>query len=360
MKNLLSQRLRWSAIIIALIWLAGCAGMDQYLPTDAPLLTAEQEIKVGRAVEDRLLQLLGGPRHDKALFKELDSLVKQQIGDSGRFAISVAEKSAAELYVLPGGRVVMTRGLLSEIRDHGKLSTLLQAASTLDGTAFPDRSNRASNKAVADILSQKESVYDPESGSVRLARIFARRPCEGSCLTSLLQSGVSRSGEVPQSIRMLAELRPAYELLKEAQRLEKADNPAQAIAHYLNVATMAPDEPQILGTLGMAYLRAGELQTARINLQKAVDLHPDYYMTRMGLGYLYLQLGRVRKANDELAESVRLLPVTENLFLLAEAREKGGDADGGMSLYRLITETDPYSKLGRMAADRLSRSSREQ
>ena len=199
-------------------------------------------------------------------------------------------------------------------------------------------------------------MYDPESGSIRLARIFAQRPCEGSCLTSLLQSGVNRSGDVPESIRVLKGLQPAYELLKEAQRLEKADNPSQAITQYLNAASMAPEEPQILGSLGMAYLRTGELQTARLNLQKAVELQPDYYKTRMGLGYLYLQQGKVRKANDQLAESVRLLPVTENLFLLAEAREKGGDAEGGMSLYRLIVETDPHSKLGRTAASRLARS----
>jgi|GEM_PF-1431123 len=356
MKNRVSKKLMRSAIIIALTWLTGCAGMDQYLPADAPLLTTDQENKVGSAVEDRLLQLLGGPRHDQALLGELDSLVKPVVGDFGRFNVSVADKSAAALYALPGDRVVVTRGVLSKIRDQGELVALLQHAVAFTRTAYSDRANRASNKATAEILSLKESVYDPESGSIRLARIFAQKPCEGSCLTSLMQSGVSRSGEVPESIRMLKELQPAYELLKEAQRLEKADNSSQAITQYLNAATMAPDEPQILGALGMAYLRAGELQTARLNLQKAVKLQPDYYMTRMGLGYLFLQQGKVRKANDQLADSVRLLPVTENLFLLAEAREKGGDAEGGMSLYRLIVETDPHSKLGRTAASRLVRS----
>ncbi len=80
MKNLVPTKLMRSAIIIALTWLAGCAGMDQYLPADAPLLTADQEIKVGSTVEDRLLQLLGGPRHDQALLEELDSLIKPEGG----------------------------------------------------------------------------------------------------------------------------------------------------------------------------------------------------------------------------------------------------------------------------------------
>ncbi len=361
MRNLVSRKLLWPAImLIALACFTGCAGMDRYLPAEAPKLTAEQEIEVGAVAGDRLLQLLGGPHHDKALAEEIESLVKLDAEIAGRLTVSLADKSAAALYVLPGDRVVLTRGLLSEIRDLGGLKALLQHAAALTRTGSSVQANRASNQATMEILSTKESVYDSESGSIRLARIFAERPCEGNCIKSLLISGVNSSKDVPESIRLLKELQPAYASLAEAQRLERADNFSQAIIYYLKAATMAPDEPHILGSLGMAYLRAGELQTARLNLQKAVKLQPDYYKTRMGLGYLYLQQGQVRKANNQLAESVRLLPVTENLFLLAEAREKGGDAEGSMSLYRLIIEKDPQSKLGRTAASRLARSQRVQ
>jgi len=358
MRNLVSRQLLWPAImLITLTCFAGCASMERYLPAGALELTAEQEVKVGTAAGDRLLQLLGGPHHDKALAKEIESLVKLDAEIPGRLTVSLADKSAAALYVLPGGRLVMPRGLLSEVRDQSGLEALLQHAAALTRTTSSVRENRASNTATMEILSMQESVYDPGSGSIRLARIFAERPCEGSCLKSLLLSDEGSSKGVPESIRLLKELQPAYASLAEAQRLENADSSSQqAIIHYLKAAAMAPDEPQILSSLGMAYLRAGELQTARLNLQKAVKLQPDYYKTRMGLGYLYLQQGKVAKANVELAESVRLLPVTENLFLLAEAREKGGDVEGSMSLYRLIVEKDPQSKLGRTAASRLVRS----
>ena len=356
MRNLVSRKLLWPAIMsIALACFAGCTGMDRYLPAETPQLTAEQEIKVGTAAGDRLLQLLGGPHHDKALAEEIESLLTPDDVISGRLVVSVADKSSAALYILPGGRVVMTRGLLSEVRDLGGLKALLQQAAALTHTALSVQATRDSNQATMEILSIKESIYDPESGSIRLARIFAERPCEGDCVKSLLSSGVSNSEGIPEPIRLLKELQPAYALLAEAQRFEKADNSAQAIIYYLKAATMAPEEPHILGSLGMAYLRAGELQTARLNLQKAVKLQPDYYKTRMGLGYLSLQQGQIRKANEQLAESVRLLPVTENLFLLAEAREKGGDIEGSKSLYRLIVEKDAQSKLGRTAASRLDR-----
>ena len=74
MRNLVSRKLLWPAIMsIALACFAGCTGMDRYLPAETPQLTAEQEIKVGTAAGDRLLQLLGGPHHDKALAEEIES-----------------------------------------------------------------------------------------------------------------------------------------------------------------------------------------------------------------------------------------------------------------------------------------------
>jgi tetratricopeptide (TPR) repeat protein len=252
--------------------------------------------------------------------------------------------------------VIMTRGLLATLGDQGELDTLLRRVTSLAGKGSPLPENRAAHEATLAILSQKESVYDPESGSITLARMLARRPCERDCLTGTPIPGRSRPGELPASVGALGALQPSYALVEEARQLEKADKPAQAINLYLQAATMTPDEPHLLGSLGTAYLRAGDLQAARLHLQKAVKLQPDYYRTRMGLGYLYLQQGEVRKANRELAESVRLLPVTENLFLLAEAREKGDDVAGGLSLYQLVVEKDPHSKLGRTAADRLARS----
>jgi predicted TPR repeat methyltransferase len=74
----------------------------------------------------------------------------------------------------------------------------------------------------------------------------------------------------------------------------------------------------------------------------------------MGLGYLALEKGSLRQASRELAESVKLLPVIENLFLLAESREKSGDIKDALALYRIIVKADPGSKLGRSSARRLA------
>jgi Tfp pilus assembly protein PilF len=215
-------------------------------------------------------------------------------------------------------------------------------------------------EATEDVLSVSGSTYDPDSAAIRLARIFERQACVQDCLPTTQPVAVvddkTGSTGLPESVKQLSGLQPGYELAARARKAEKTDDQAKAIALYLQAATTAADEPRILGSLGLAYLRAGQLQPARLHLQKAVKLQPDYYRTQMGLGYLYLQQGKFSQANQALARSVRMLPVTENLFLLAETREKSGDVKGAKSLYRVIVESDRSSKLGRTAAKRLKQS----
>jgi Flp pilus assembly protein TadD len=211
---------------------------------------------------------------------------------------------------------------------------------------------------INNCLAGSGSIYDPDSACIRLAKIFERRACEDNCLTAAradnVVSGSSGDSSLPATVSRLATLQPGYELLATARSLEKSGQQAEALATYLQAASITPDEPRILGSLGLAYLRAGQLQPARLHLQKAVKLQPDYYRTRMGLGYLYLQQGKIGQAKNQLASSVSLLPVPENLFLLAEAKEQDGDLAAARALYQLVVESDRASKLGLTSASRLA------
>ncbi|MGK2908003.1 MAG: tetratricopeptide repeat protein [Desulfuromonadales bacterium] len=342
-------------LFLALIWLGGCSGLAQYAPAEAPKLTAVEKARIGAAVEEKLIQLLGGPYYDVTLIRDLSRFVPSD----QTLKVSVADRSASAIYPLPDGRVVLTRGLLSEVRSRAELESLLVYAVRLSNNVYEGHITHSMAEATEAFLSASSHRYDPESAEIRLARLFEQDPCEQSCLAPFrsvgVESGKADSAALPDSIVRLSKLQSGYELLAEGQKLEKLDDQAKAIATYLQAAATTPDEPRILGTLGLAYLRAGQMQPARLHLQKSVKIQPEYYRTRMGLGYLYLQLGQISQANDALASSARMLPVTENLFLLAEAREKSGDIDGAMLLYRLIVESDQNSKLGRTAAGRLAR-----
>lgn len=338
--------------------LAGCADLNQYVPAEPPPLTPSQQDKIGTAVEGKLIQMLGGTYYDQALTADLNHMAMALVADNRPFMITIADRSAAALYPLPGGRAIMTRGLLNEVQSHAELESLLIYAEQLAGRIYQKKTTRSMVETTERVLSETEAVYDPESATIRLARLFEQEACEQECLAVAAprrkMASAAKSPDLPQSIRRLNELQPGYTLLAQAREIENAGNQGKAIATYLQAAAAAPDEPQILRALGLAYLRAGQLQQARLHLQKAVKLQPDYYRSLMGLGYLSLQLGDVQQSSRLLTDSVRLLAIPENLFLLAEVREKTGDAKGAMALYQLVVEADPSGKLGQTSASRLA------
>lgn len=340
-------------LLVVQSWFAGCSTLSHYTTVPPLQLTPVEQARVGNAVEERLIQMLGGPYHDKTLASDLNRHLRQALS----FKISVADRSAAALYPLPGGRVIITRGFLAKMNSQSRLDACLAEAVQLSHNLYADRVTRDMAEATEEVLAASASIYVPDSAAIRLARIFEHTPSGQDCLSTVQSSGTlagkAGSSVLPDSIKRLSDLQPGYELAASARQAEHTEAQTRAIALYLQAAAAAPDEPWILGSLGLAYLRAGQLQPARLHLQKAVKLQPDYYRTQMGLGYLYLQQGKFSQANQALLNSVRMLPVTENLFLLAETREKSGDMKGAISLYRLIVAFDRTSKLGRASVNRL-------
>jgi tetratricopeptide (TPR) repeat protein len=343
---------------IMLLWMSGCADLIGQMPAPPLALTSAEQVRVGVAAEARLIQLLGGPYHDKTLATDLKRLCLGENKAAETCHISVADRGVPALYSLPAGRIILTRGLLNEIKSGAELISLLEQGVELSGRSYEMNATKEMNEAIGELLSAKSPQYNPNAADIRVARLFKENACEEGCLGSNKDTVGSQSGSsgLPSSVKRLAKLQPGFELLAKGRSFEKISDEAQAIATYLQAAAVTPDEPRILRTLGMAYLRAGQLQSARLHLQKAVKLQPGYYQTHMGLGYLYLQTGQLGLANRSLAESVRLLPVSENLFLLAEGREKSGDIKGALSLYEIIADSAPNSKLGRTSASRLAQS----
>ncbi len=339
-----------------LLLIAGCAGLVPQVPAEPLPLTSAEKGRLGEAIEERLLQMLGGPYHDPSLAASLKRACLDQFQGTNRCKITVADLSSPALYPLPGGHLILTRGLLTEINSDDELTFLLEKGVALAARAYEDYATQEMNEAMTAQLAGYDSKYDLDAADIRLARLFQEAACEVGCLelSRVNRTGKPESTKLPDSFRRLTTLRPGYELLSRARDFEKQGDEARSIATYLQAATEAPDEPRILRALGMAYLRAGQFQSSRLHLQKAVKLQPDYYRSRMGLGYLYLKKGQLQQASQELVESASLLPVTENLFLLAEVREKSGALKDAIALYMMIVAADPDSKLGRSSASRLA------
>ena len=76
----------------------------------------------------------------------------------------------------------------------------------------------------------------------------------------------------------------------------------------------APKDYLLYTGLGLASLRMGDVVPARRYLQKAVELNGNYFQSRLGLGYAYLQKNENPLAVKELERSMELMPGLEGSY----------------------------------------------
>jgi len=158
--------------------------------------------------------------------------------------------------------------------------------------------------------------------------------------------------EFQQATLRARQLEPGYEMYEQARKQEAKGDLRVAISTYLNAAALAPEQPLIMTGLGMAYLKADDLNSARHHLSRAVSLDPRYYQSRVGLGYIYLEEGRTDLAVTHLQVAMELLPTEQGAFLLAEGFVKQGKKQQAYELYRQVAKADPNGQLGKAAAAR--------
>ena len=415
----MTRNILLSGVLVLTLFLAACGG-PRMVPHSKVVLPGKQADVVSHAnrTGERLFpatcQLLGGLYPDNSLQAYLQKVGKRLLapGEAGRFV--VVNESRPDALALPGGFILVTRGLLAELEGEGPLVALLahqlehvrqghaaQLAGPSQGELPPPVSGpsyapearlapeRASLLLKSRFTSRQEAEalrgslfglakagYDPREG-LRLQEFFLaqgeahragwregmlkRHPLSGNDLKALeresgaLAGAVKRTGngEFNQALKRLRANLPGYVLYDEARALERGGQLREAVATYLRAATAAPEESIILAALGTAYLQAGDLGSARLHLAKAVALDQRYYYSRMGLGYAHLQQGGTAAAIAELEASLRLLPSQRAAFLLAEAYEKEGTIPAARQFYRAVAEADSRSKLGKFAAERL-------
>ncbi len=282
-----------------------------------------------------------------------------------------------------GSLLNLSLAVLSGVAGEASYGPLAQQAGQLAATLV-DRSYSREQEREADLLGIDYMVragYDPQ-GAAQVQEFFYRQ-LEGGAEPDWV-SGIFRThpfskermldneqyirSRYPQAhgagFRLgrepfqaaVAALRleePAFELYEQARHLEAKGETSKAIATYFQAATAAPDEALILTGLGMAYLRSEDPAAARPHLARAVKLDGAYYLSHLGLGYVFLQQGDKQRAVTELEAGMQLLPTLQGGFLLAEAYEKAGERQKAIALYQDVAKADPQGKLGRAAAGRL-------
>lgn len=270
-------------------------------------------------------------------------------------------------------------GLLSGATDQAGYGPVAQQAGAL-AAGLLDKSYSRDQERMADKLGIDYMVkagYNPV-GAIQVQDIFYRQiegGAEPQWLSGLFRThpfskermlanqqyvattypgsgGRIGSEDFRQASAGLQATREGYALYDQAQKLREEGQIGHAISTYLQAAAKAPAQSLILTGLGLAYLEADDLNSARMNLAKAVRLDGHYYYSRLGLGYVYLQLKEGAQAVRELEQSLRLLPSQQGAYLLAEGYEQDGQRQKALELYQAVAKADPGGKLGQAAASR--------
>jgi tetratricopeptide (TPR) repeat protein len=96
----------------------------------------------------------------------------------------------------------------------------------------------------------------------------------------------------------------AVQLLAEDGELP----PARGIEHYKKLVQKYPQEAPYWNALGYYYLKSGDLQEAKTNFAKAIELDGTYPIPHNNLGVVYLKQKSPEEAEREFRQAVRLNP----------------------------------------------------
>lgn len=161
------------------------------------------------------------------------------------------------------------------------------------------------------------------------------------------------SKEFAEHVAELRSVQAAYEVYDKARKAEKDGKTEEAIELYLRAAAAAPDEALILTGLGIAYLRAEDEVSAKQHLLRAVKNDDDYFLSHLGLAYIYLN----QENSDYLLRHARasfdLLPTVEAAYLAGRGYEATGNGSKALEFYRIVQQNAADTPMGRDAAARL-------
>ncbi len=125
--------------------------------------------------------------------------------------------------------------------------------------------------------------------------------------------------------------------------LQEAGEQAKSIALLEAVVAAHPDYAEAYNSLGVAYMRAGRHDRARLSLQKVLELDPTSAKAYQNLGEDKLAAGELPAAIVDLRHAVDLDPrLFDALYNLAMALDAVGSRDEARALMeRFVSEAPP-------------------
>lgn len=122
----------------------------------------------------------------------------------------------------------------------------------------------------------------------------------------------------------------------------------KAIEHFRHSLDLRPSQPQVLIDLGFAFMQQGSLDSATTAYRKAIAINPWEPGAYANLGITYLRAGALGRAVEALERAVELNPgLADAHFALASAYAQLGERARAEATLEQGLEFDPHNEAAR-------------
>ena len=164
-------------------------------------------------------------------------------------------------------------------------------------------------------------------------------------------TGSDRAANIPEFVRLpqgaIAKIEErfldAYSFLRAGIANERTGDYAGAARLYRRGLAVAPENVELLNSLGFALFQQGESREAVAALEKALEVDPKHAKAHNNLALAAIDLGELEVAEAHYRESLAIEPQPAIYNDLGFVLERQGLGDEAVLLYRKALELEPAS-----------------
>ncbi|NNF16125.1 MAG: M48 family metalloprotease [Gammaproteobacteria bacterium] len=418
--------LSFTVIVLAI---TGCATNPVTGKRQLKLVSDAQLIAMGTQQYAPTRQMQGGDyeidpqltAYVREVGNAVASATTQTTGVNLPYEFVVLNNSIPNAWAMPGGKIAINRGLLTELNSEAELAAVLgheviHAAANHSASAMSQQmllqgalialqvsqhDNKYGQYVVggaqigAQLISTKygrdkelesdfygmqsmaDAGYDPDAAVelqqtfVRLSEQSGRRDDWLSGLFSTHPPSVQRVATNRQTAATLPDggtygreryqamtagiraAKPAYEAYDKGVKALREGQVQQAEQFARRALELEPRESKFYGLIGDVHLQSRDWQTAIDYYNAALEKNSNFFQTWLTRGMATLELGNWQAAEDDLQQSIRLLPTATAYHRLGMIALNTGRSQEAVKYLEQAASSD--SDVGRDAQARLAR-----
>ncbi|MBY0451095.1 MAG: tetratricopeptide repeat protein [Cyanobacteria bacterium] len=280
---------------------------------------------------DRILVL--APDNGEAFFRQGQLMCKQKQWSAALVALNQAEKQLTDAPEAKRAQLFLFRGQAHRALNHPTLAVIdLKKAVTLLPTLTD------AHEALGLVYAENNQW---PLASQSLERALQLDPNRVACIQPLAAHALY-TGQLTEAERWMKRALTVVtskkgqeaNILSLSQLLLSMDKPAEALNYLTQALKETPDNPALLSTAGLAYLKNKQPKRAVVVLFRAAELEPNQANTWDRLGQAYLSNGLNDDAIQAFSKAASLEPNAVNhRFHLGEAYENNQQPERAYAAY---------------------------